>query len=166
MGELEENKDQGAKKTASKQSSTPKESGSTPQDQKQEVSLQEREEEYKNRIEQLEGENHSLMLQKDALEEAIDDANEVIKVKDETIASLQDEVKHYGILDESKATIIEGLEQKLESASSLSKSPGLTKDVVMAVKNGIEREFPKLAWDSLKDKQGWKIKVETPKEAQ
>jgi len=100
----------------------------------------------KSKIEALEAERDSLLEDNEALKGALEGANEVIL----------NQQKH-----------ISDLESKLEIKQDASKEALPTKSVVVAVKNGVEREFPLMAWNNMpKDKGGWKQKVETPKEAQ
>jgi|GEM_PF-1522180 len=44
--------------------------------------------------------------------------------------------------------------------------PKVTKDEVLAVKDGEERTFPRAAWNNMgSDRNGWKVKAKTPSEA-
>lgn len=85
------------------------------------------------------------------------------------LENCKENVKDLNRLLESKNTDIYSLEKRLEVVTKPSESDleEVSKDEIVAVKNGVERNFPRLAWESLPaDKGGWKIKVETPKEAQ
>ncbi len=103
------------------------------------------------KVDELETDKSILVSQNSTLLEAVNTGTvELEKCKDN--------VKDFNRLLESK----DGLLFIPGSASSPE-----DKDEVLAVKNGLERRFPRMAWDSLPaDKGGWKIKVETPKEAQ
>lgn len=82
-----------------------------------------------------------------------DDISSVVNEKNERIAELE--------------SALESANKAVQSLSDKENIPAVKeKSVIVAIKDGIEREFPLLAWKNMpKDKGGWKQKVEAPKEA-
>ncbi|WP_437918579.1 hypothetical protein [Sphingobacterium sp. LRF_L2] len=82
---------------------------------------------------------------------------------------LQESFDTVSKLNENKSGVITTLEAKIEEfkkSESTVVPEKKTTAVVTAVKDGIEREFPVLAWNNMpKGKGGWKQKVGAPKEA-
>ncbi len=84
---------------------------------------------------------------------------------DEMKAKLEDVQTENAQLKSEKQVLEAKLEEERIKAEE-SKVVVETKDVIIAVKNGQEREFPVMAWKNMpKGKNGWQIKVKTPKEA-
>lgn len=159
----------GADETPENKSKTP------PADQDYQAALATKEVEIgelEKRIQGLGGEINALTLKNTSLEEekgtlednnksfkdALDEAGGLIILQNDRIKNLQDTAENY------KAVIAEFENKPL---GKLASNTSIQKDEVHAVKGSQERTFPRLAWDSLsKDKNGWQIKVEIPKEAQ
>ncbi|WP_313418819.1 hypothetical protein [Sphingobacterium multivorum] len=94
---------------------------------------------------------------------------ETVNTTSVELENCKENVKDLNRLLENKDGIIFSLEQRLGAGTKSSDADlgEVSKDEIVAFKNGIERNFPRLAWESLPaDKGGWRIKVETPKEAQ
>ncbi|WP_343320220.1 hypothetical protein [Sphingobacterium multivorum] len=157
-----------APKTPGSNETSENKSQSTLADQNQQEVLASKEAEItalKTQIEVLENDKSELLAQVDELETdksiLVSQNSTLLEAVNNGTIELEKckgNVEHYNRLLESKDGLL--FDPKANTTEE-------EKDEVIAVKNGLERHFPRMAWDSLPaDKGGWKIKVETPKEAQ